>query len=53
MNKEIYWCEKSAEQGHKHAQYELALIHEIVKNINKAIYWYEKSAEQGHKAAQI
>ncbi len=52
----IYWYEKSAEQGHQYAQYNLAHIYQngdgIDKDIDKAIYWYEKSAKQGHMMAQ-
>ena len=55
MNKAIYWHEKSAEQGQKEAQCNLAHIYEngngIDKDINKAIYWYQKSAEQGNPIA--
>ena len=55
MNKAIYWYKKSAEQGQKIAQYNLAIIYEnkneIDENMDKAIYWYEKSAKQGYSAA--
>ncbi len=57
ISKAIYWYEKSAKQGQKEAQFNLALMYykgdRIDKDISKAIYWYEKSAEQGNSDAQL
>ena len=56
MDKVVYWCKRSANQGNQHAQYKLARIYQdgdgIDINMDEAIYWYEKSAEQGNQKAQ-
>ena len=55
MDKAIYWYKKSAEQGQKEAQNNLANIYKngngIDKDMDKAIYWYKKSAKQGYQIA--
>jgi TPR repeat protein len=48
INKAIFWLEKSANQNHRGAQYQLAhcYISYYKKNIKQAIYWYKKAAIQ-------
>lgn len=45
MNLETIW--KSAKEGDKKSQFELAKRYEQINNIHKALKWYETVAEQG------
>ncbi len=50
------WYRKAAEQGHKHAQWELGHQYEtglgVPKDRSEAMKWYRKAAEQGHGLAK-
>lgn len=57
LNREgMSWYEEAAKQGHREAQFHLAVCLEnginTTKNIPDANYWYLKSAENGHVKAQ-
>lgn len=47
------WLQRSADNGDKVGQAELALLHEREKNQAEAIRWYQKSADQNHAFAQM
>ena len=52
----VNWFLKSADFGHKEAQWYLACCYEagngVTKNLVKAVSWYKKAAVQGHTRAQ-
>ena len=52
-NEAIKWFELAAKQGHREAQYELAVCYKngygTDKNYNEAIKWFELAAKQGQK----
>jgi TPR repeat protein len=51
------WHQKTAENGNKHAQYNLGLIYEngvgTEKDLEKAFHWYQKAAENDHSIAMF
>ncbi|CAI2173347.1 17712_t:CDS:2 [Funneliformis geosporum] len=48
----FYWYEKAAANGHKIAQYNLALKYEKEKDMKQAFSWCKKAAENGYFKAQ-
>ena len=52
----LEWLTKSAENGYKDAQYELAIQYlygyGVRQDMNKSVYWFEESAKNGHKIGQ-
>ena len=52
-----YWFEKSANNGNKYAQYNLAWRYYqgegVSKNYSKALYWFEKAGKQNYHKASL
>jgi hypothetical protein len=57
LRKATVWFRKAAEQGHPHAQFNLALAHHegrgVPQNYTEAVKWYQAAADAGVAEAQL